>query len=181
MECSPESCSYGRTYVGGSGPLPASLLLIGENPGARELESGIPFVGPAGKVLDLCLAMAGLDRSQCRITNMACCADLKRDIRRPTPGEITACWPRLLAEITACQPKVIVCFGNTPQNEFLPGIKITGARGKFRAWKHPLAGRIIPVMSTYHPSFTLHSPASGARQLIIEDLRLVGEYLCTSS
>lgn len=177
MECIQGQCAFDRIFISGAGPLPAPILLIGENPGAREIDTGIPFVGPAGKVLDTCLLSAGIDRAQCRVTNIACCADLKRDIRKPTPGEIEACMPRLLHEITACDPKIIVCLGGTPQGEFLPGLRITGARGKLRAWVHPYTKKVYPVLSTYHPSFTLHSPASGAKQLIIEDLCLVGEII----
>ena len=94
------------------------LLLVGEQPGDQEDISGKPFVGPAGKLLDKCLAEAGIDRKQTYVTNMV--KHFKWEPRgkrrlheKPNQMEISACKPWLEREIEAVQPKLIVALGAT--------------------------------------------------------------------
>jgi uracil-DNA glycosylase len=161
-------CQYGRQFVGGQGPVPADYLVVGEAPGAVELDTGLPFQGPAGRLLNRLLGLAGIDRENCRVVNAVCCVDLKREIRKPLPDEIEACWPRLQLEVTNCDPKVIILLGNVALTKFFPGMTITQARGKFRSYNG------TPVIATYHPAYCLRNPIG--TPLVVADLELAHDY-----
>ena len=128
---------------------------MGENPGKRELAEGVPFVGPAGRLLNSLLVEAGLTRESLRITNTCACTELEREDRRPLPAELEACRPRLLAEIELCDPRVLLLMGNTALSAFLPGFRIGEVAGSWRSYE----GRIL--VPTFHPSHLLR----GAKQV----------------
>lgn len=145
----------GSGFVQGDGPLPSSILIVGEAPGETEAKTGKPFVGQAGKLLDKLLKRAGIERSMCRVANVICCRPPSNALAgAPYEHEaIGACSPLLEEEIKKCQPKVIVALGATAFR------RLTGLTGitRYRGFpiRHPSGAWIVP---TFHPSFLLPRP-----------------------
>jgi DNA polymerase len=168
--------------VFGEGPVPARLMLVGEQPGNEEDLAGRPFVGPAGRLLDEALAQAGIDRSQVYVTNVV--KHFKWEPRgkrrihaKPSAGEIAACLPWLEAELALVQPRVVVCLGATAAQALLGRqFRVSRQRGAFLT--SPLAPR---VLATVHPSSLLRAPDDETRrretQRFVEDLRTVAAAL----
>jgi uracil-DNA glycosylase len=168
--------------VFGEGPVPAGLMLVGEQPGNEEDLAGRPFVGPAGRLLDDALAQADIDRSQVYVTNVV--KHFKWEPRgkrrihaKPSAGEIAACLPWLEAELALVQPRVVVCLGATAAQALLGRqFRVSRQRGAFVT--SPLAPR---VLATVHPSSLLRAPDEETRrretQRFVEDLRTVAAAL----
>jgi uracil-DNA glycosylase len=162
--------------VFGDGSVHAKMMLIGEQPGDQEDLTGIPFSGPAGRLLDRGLADAGIDREEVYITNAVkhfkwLPRGKRRLHQKPNGREITACRPWLVAEVEAIQPGVLVCLGATAARAVLGKMtKISEHRGEFL--KSDLGSRIIV---TVHPSSILRIEDSDMRQVamgqFIDDLR----------
>ncbi len=95
--------------VPGEGPLTAKVMLIGQNPGAEEDETGRPFVGRAGKFLTKILAENNIKREDIFISNIVKHVSPKN--RKPYPDEVAACIPYLNAQINVIKPKIIVLLG----------------------------------------------------------------------
>jgi uracil-DNA glycosylase len=164
--------------VFGEGPEGALVMLVGEQPGDAEDLVGHPFVGPAGKLLDRCLAEAGIDRSRTYVTNVVkhfkwVPRGPRRIHSKPGAVEIEACFPWLEAEIAAVKPQIIVALGATAAQALF---------GKaFRVMRD--RGRLIPsalashALATVHPSSLLRAPDEATRQRetrrFVEDLRKV--------
>jgi DNA polymerase len=150
----------------------ARLMLIGEGPGAREDETGRPFVGRSGQLLDGLLSAAGLDSERdAYLCNVVKCRP--PDNRRPTAAELEACRPWLERQIALVDPALIVLVGATALEGVL-GLRggITRLRGQ---WLKPedglLQGRRL--MAILHPSYLLRfrSEAAGSpRALTAADL-----------
>jgi len=98
-----------KNIVFGEGNLHADIMFIGEGPGAREDETGRPFVGPAGKLLDEMIASLGLARSDTYIANVVKCRPPNN--RDPQPDEREMCMGYLRAQVAFIKPKIIVCLG----------------------------------------------------------------------
>ncbi|HSN85123.1 MAG TPA: UdgX family uracil-DNA binding protein, partial [Thermoanaerobaculia bacterium] len=144
--------------------------------------AGKPFVGPAGRVLDECLAEAGIPREEVFVTNAV--KHFKWEPRgkrrihaKPTLGEVRACRPWLEAELALVKPQGIVCLGATASQTLMgPKFKITIERGKFfeTSWASWLT-------ATLHPSVILRMPDEvarrEAREQLVEDLRAVARRL----
>jgi uracil-DNA glycosylase family protein len=168
--------------VFGAGPAKARLMLVGEQPGDVEDLQGLPFVGPAGRLLDRALAEAGIDRARVYVTNAVKHFKwVQRGKRRlhskPGAREIQACYPWLEAEIATLKPEIIVCLGATAAQALLGrSFRVSQRRGAFIA--SPLASH---VMATIHPSSLLRAPdpATRAREFtrFIAELRTVAERL----
>lgn len=151
-----ESCracalAEGRTKtVFSRGREDAKLMLIGEGPGEKEDESGLPFVGPAGQLLDRMIEAMGFARDEVYICNIVKCRPPKNRI--PHPDEVEACRPFLDAQIDAIAPELILVLGRSAA-EALQLIPEDGRwRGRFASYR----GRT--TLSTFHPSFLLRSP-----------------------
>ena len=103
--------------VPGEGPLNAKVMLVGQNPGADEDESGKPFVGRAGKFLTKVLSENGIKREDVFITNIV--KHISPQNRKPYDDEVAACLPYLITQINVIKPKIIVLLGasakETPQ------------------------------------------------------------------
>jgi uracil-DNA glycosylase family protein len=144
--------------VFGEGPADAALMLVGETPGNQEDLAGRPFVGPAGKLLDRCLAEAGIDRQETYVTNVVKHfkwepRGKRRIHKKPNAMEIRACKPWLEAEIERVAPQVLVCLGATAAQALLgPRFKVTQSRGQIIA-----SDRAPRILATYHPSSLLRS------------------------
>lgn len=153
-------------------------MLIGEQPGNQEDLEGHPFVGPAGKLLDVALVKAGVDRKKVYVTNAVKHfkwepRGKRRIHKKPNSAEIAACRPWLEAEIAAIKPKVIVCLGATAAQALMGrDFRVTQQRGELL--DSPLAPH---VMATVHPSSILRAPDEASRheemRRFIQDLRKI--------
>ena len=164
--------------VPGLGPRAASVVFIGEQPGNEEDLQGLPFVGPAGKLLDRALGEVGIDRATVYVTNVVKHFKFeergKRRIhKKPNAAEINACRPWLEAEISLIKPRVIVCLGATAAKSLLgSAYRLTKEHGKFttHAWA-PY------VTATIHPSAVLRAPDEEQRHQqyhgLVADLKQV--------
>lgn len=161
----------GRTNtVFGEGDADAKLMFIGEGPGQTEDETGRPFVGKAGELLDKMIVAMGLTREQVYIANVVKCRPPNN--RAPLPTEVDACWDYLRRQVEAINPRVIVTLGGPATNRILMTEKgITAIRG---AWSQcTLFNPPIPVMPTFHPAFLLRSYTPDNRKKVWADLQQV--------
>ncbi len=161
--------------VFGSGDTAASVVLVGEAPGADEEKHGRPFVGRAGQLLDRALESAGLDRSRVWITNVVKIRPTepgarggKRN-RPPTAEERAAFLPWLSRELEIIHPDAVVCLGATAAKALLDrNVKIGDMRGQ---WLDGPAG--TQVLTTYHPAYLLRPFKGHDRRFdeLVGDLR----------
>ena len=163
--------------VGGEGPAPALVMLVGEQPGDKEDLAGAPFVGPAGRILDQALAAADLPRQRLYVTNAV--KHFKNEPRgkfrlhkKPDAGEVEACRWWLRQELRLVRPKLIVALGATAAlTLFGKAVTIKAVRGR---WQQLPEGE---VLVTIHPSFLLRQRDSTARRhefdKFVADLALV--------
>jgi uracil-DNA glycosylase family 4 len=138
--------------VPGEGDPNAKLVCVGEAPGAKEDETGRPFVGQAGQLLTKILEAIDLTREQVFICNV-----LKHrppGNRNPRPEEVEACSPYLIRQLELIKPKVIVAFGTFAAQTLL---QTKGGIGQLRGLVHRYHG--IPLIVTYHPAALLRNPA----------------------
>ena len=144
-------CSLGETrhkLVFGVGNAQAEVMLIGEGPGEQEDLQGVPFVGPAGKLLDDMLEMIDLDRQKVYIANIVKCRPPRN--RDPLSVEQVACRPWLDRQIALVNPKIIVCLGRIAAMALIrEDFRITREHGQ---WFERDGRRL---MATYHPSALL--------------------------
>jgi uracil-DNA glycosylase len=166
--------------VFGEGPIPAAMMLVGEQPGDQEDKQGAPFVGPAGRVLDDALDVAGIDRGAVYVTNAVKhfkweARGKRRIHKRPNASEIDACTPWLREEIAHVRPAVIVAMGATAVRAVLGGTRaIASLRGQVLA-----SALGPPMVATVHPSAIVRVPDRDDRRAALEglaaDLRLARE------
>jgi len=151
--CKNCALSATRTQsVFGKGSFSPTVLFVGEAPGEQEDREGKPFVGPAGKLLDLYLEFIGLEEKDYYIANILKCRPPRN--RDPLPEEEEACLPYLREQLKLLQPKILVCLGRIAAKRIIdPDFRITKQRG---IW-YDLGG--LRVMATYHPSALLRDPA----------------------
>src|SRR3984957_11204858 len=176
----------GTQTVFGEGAAHSKLMLVGEQPGDQEDQSGKPFVGPAGKLLDSALVEAGIDRKKVYVTNAVKHfkwepRGKRRIHKKPGATEIAACRPWLDAEIAAIRPKVILCLGATAAQSLLgKTFRVTQHRGEFID-----SERAPFVAATVHPSSILRAPDEDTRrtemQRFIADLKTIAKVLSKSS
>ena len=144
-------CSLGETrhnLVFGVGNAQAEVMLIGEGPGEQEDLQGVPFVGPAGKLLDDMLEMIDLDRQKVYIANIVKCRPPRN--RDPLNVEQEACRPWLDRQIALVNPRIIVCLGRIAAMAMIrEDFRITREHGQW----FDRDGRRL--MATYHPSALL--------------------------
>jgi uracil-DNA glycosylase family protein len=164
--------------VFGAGDPHARVMLVGEQPGDAEDKKGLPFVGPAGQLLDRALEAAGVDREHLYVTNAV--KHFKWQLRgkrrlhkTPAQREIDACHQWLAQEIAAVQPQVICCLGSTAAKAVIgKDFKVSIQRGQFV--ESPLAQH---VFATLHPSALLRlrdeEEKEQAFQHLVNDLSLI--------
>jgi DNA polymerase len=175
----------GTQTVFGEGPAPATVMLVGEQPGHEEDLAGHPFVGPAGRLLDRALEAAGLDRKAVYVTNVVKHFNWEprgkwRIHKKPTAWHVRACRPWILTELAAVQPRALVCLGATAAQALLGrNVRITESRG--RTIPSPFAPYAI---ATLHPSAVLRAPDDAARALamqrLVDDLTTVARLVADS-
>ena len=164
-------CGLARTrrqVVFGEGNENAEVLVVGEAPGAEEDRSGRPFVGRAGKLLDLLLASVGFPRESVYICNVLKCRPPGN--RNPEPEEIEACSPYLRRQVELIGPRVILTVGTFPTQTLLGSPEpISRLRGRV----HEYMG--TPLIPTFHPAAVLRNP--GWIRPVWEDLQRLRELL----
>lgn len=144
-------CEGRSNTVPGEGNPRATLMCIGEGPGANEDAQGRPFVGAAGKLLDQILAAIECPRETVFIANIVKCRPPQN--RKPLPDEAAACLPYLHRQIALVRPTVLLAMGGTAA-EYLLGVK--QSLGALRGAVHRYGE--IPVVVTYHPAALLRNP-----------------------
>ena len=149
LHCSRcQLCGTRHNVVFGVGNRESKLLFVGEGPGEQEDLQGIPFVGPAGKLLDDMLSIIDLDRDHCYIANIVKCRPPRN--RDPQPQEQDACIGYLENQIALLQPKILVCLGRIAAQRLIdPNFRITYDRG---TW---VQRRGMLCTALYHPSAIL--------------------------
>lgn len=136
--------------VFGEGNPDADVLVVGEAPGADEDRTGRPFVGKAGKLLDLLLASVGFSREQVYICNVLKCRPPSN--RNPQPDEVEACSPYLLRQVELVRPRAILAFGTFAAQTLL---QTDTSIGRLRGRVHEYQG--VPLVPTYHPAALLRN------------------------
>ena len=157
------------------GDVPAAgrprLVLVGEAPGATEDETGRPFVGRSGALLDLLLADAGLDRAQAAVLNIVKCRPPGN--RTPTSPEVARCSGWLRRQLDLLDARVVVALGLSSAKWFLGPRTVLG---QVRGRAHEVDGRAVWV--TYHPSAAIRFGPNGApRAALLADLQAVAATL----
>ena len=149
------NCPLGETrtnMVFGVGSKQADILFIGEGPGEQEDLQGEPFVGPAGKLLDIMLELIDLDRTKVYIANIVKCRPPNN--RDPLNTEQDACIGYLRAQTALLKPKIIVCLGRIAAQRIIDkDFRITRQHGQW----FDRAG--VQIMAIYHPSALLRDPS----------------------
>ena len=157
-------CQGRQNIVFGSGNKEASLVFVGEGPGAEEDKTGQPFVGRAGQLLTKMIEAMGYKRSDVYICNVVKCRPPEN--RDPKPEEIDSCEPFLKKQLRAIKPKVIVGLGRIACQTLL---KTQTPMSKFRGEWQEYDG--ISFMPTFHPAYLLRNPP--AKKEVWEDLQKV--------
>ncbi len=168
--------------VFGAGDPHARVMLVGEQPGDEEDKKGLPFVGPAGRLLDRALEAAGVDREHLYVTNAV--KHFKWQLRgkrrlhkTPAQREIDACHQWLEREIETVKPQVLVALGATAARAVISkDFKVSLMRGQFV--ESPLAPH---VFATLHPSALLRLKDEAEKEAafaqLVGDLKLIKKAL----
>ena len=160
LACTACRLAEGRTQVVfGDGNPEADVVFVGEAPGQREDEQGVPFVGRSGQLLDKLLGEVGLERRDVYIANVVKCRPPNN--RDPRPDEIEACKGYLSEQLQLINPKVVVTLGNFSSKLLLKTeTGITRIRGTAYEW---WGRHLVP---TFHPAAALRGSAQ-----VLEDMR----------
>jgi uracil-DNA glycosylase len=170
--------------VFGEGSSKARIMMVGEQPGDQEDRAGRPFVGPAGRILNLALSKAGIERSDVYVTNVvkhfkwsAAVRGKRRIHKKPRYSEVHACRPWLDAELEIVHPQILVCLGASAAQSLLGrDFRVSQQRGQLV--ESPLAPYVVATM---HPSSILRAQDEDSRHLqmeaFIRDLKKVAELL----
>lgn len=157
-------CKNRTNTVFGTGNKNATIMFIGEGPGADEDREGIPFVGKAGKLMNMAFQGIGIKREEVYICNIVKCRPPNN--RTPLKEEAMTCLDYLRAQVIEIKPKIIVLLGNTALKNILGDeYGITSARGKW------IEKKDILYMPTFHPAALLRDETKKID--FWEDLELV--------
>ncbi len=150
-------CNVGNKYIciPGKGDPKSRGLIVGEAPGAREDEQGIPFVGISGGYISGALAKAGVRPEKVYITNCVKCRPPGN--RTPTTEEIEACFVYLFEEVRLIDPVAVMTLGN-PAMQAVTGLK-GGITKKAGLWlRVSRDNEDLLVIPNYHPAFIARNP-----------------------
>ena len=157
-------CQNRTNVVFGTGNKQADLMFIGEGPGADEDKQGIPFVGRAGKLMNMAFEAIGLKREEVYIANIVKCRPPGN--RNPEDDEATVCLNYLRNQVILVKPKIVVLLGSVALKNILgKEYGITASRGKW------VEKRGIWYMPTWHPAALLRDETKKVD--FINDLQLV--------
>jgi uracil-DNA glycosylase family 4 len=159
-----------KKAVPGSGKIDnPDLMLVGEGPGRKEDELGIPFVGAAGRVLDSMLREAGIEKSQYYITNIVKCRPPEN--RKPFDDEVEICTSNYLEkQVELLNPKLICTLGVTALKYFTNKTSVGKNHGKLLRSKNS-----FPIFCTYHPAAIFRR--SSLREKLRDDIRKIPSIL----
>ena len=166
--CACELKKTATMAVFGNGNNKAEVVFIGEAPGKKEDETGVPFMGAAGKFLGEMLESIKMKRDDIYITNIV--KYRPPNNRDPLPQEKEDCKDWLHEELNIIAPKLIVFLGRHSMNHFFPELKISDAHGK-------LINKNIPGINTkyflplYHPAAALYN--GGMREQLFKDFKKI--------
>jgi uracil-DNA glycosylase family protein len=167
--------------VFGEGPAGALLMLVGEQPGDSEDRAGLPFVGPAGRILDHALAAARIDRTQVYVTNAVkhfknVPRGKRRIHQRPNSYEVERCRWWLDRELDLVKPRLTVALGATAASALMgKSVTISKVRGQLVTFREDVDGFV-----TVHPSYILRlrdESRTQEQQRLISDLKQVARHL----
>jgi uracil-DNA glycosylase len=171
--------------VFGRGAANARVVFVGEQPGDVEDKQGLPFVGPAGRLLREAVDDAGIDASSVYITNAVKhfrfeLRGKRRIHQNPGPAHITACRPWLVSEFALLKPELVVVLGATAAKALLgPSFRVTKSRGQLMSWPasahHPEDFPVaeIQALATIHPSAVLRADdRDAAYRGLVDDLKV---------
>jgi uracil-DNA glycosylase family 4 len=158
-----------RQVVFGIGNPRATLMFVGEAPGADEDAKGEPFVGRAGQLLTKIIEAMDLKREDVYIANVIKCRPPGN--RAPEPDEVATCEPFLMRQIDAIAPRVIVALGTHAAHALL---KTDAPISRLRGHVHEFRGG-IKLVPTFHPAFLLRSPER--KRDVWEDMKNVRQLL----
>ncbi|GGR69880.1 uracil-DNA glycosylase [Micromonospora fulviviridis] len=188
--------------VFGRGDESARVVLVGEQPGDMEDQKGLPFVGPAGRLLRKAVDDAGIDPGHIYLTNAVKhfrfeLRGKRRIHQTPDRVHITACRPWLVAEFARLHPEIVVVLGATAAKALLgPTFRVTKQRGELMPWpaaaQHPEDFARVPVdsagtvadapaarlLATIHPSAVLRAENQDvAYDGLVKDLKVAARAL----
>jgi len=171
----PELARQANNLVFGEGNINADIVLIGEAPGKKEDESGLPFVGASGKFLDEMLEQINLARTGIYITNIV--KYRPPDNRDPLESEKQLFLPYLQKQLQIIQPKLIVTLGRHAASCFLPEIKLVHQHGiavqlSLSFSDSSLEVTLIPM---YHPAAALYN--GSMRQTLMDDFMKLPDFI----
>jgi DNA polymerase len=166
--CTCELKNTATRAVFGNGNPHAKVVFIGEAPGKKEDETGVPFVGAAGKFLDEMLESIKMIRSDIYITNIV--KYRPPNNRDPLPEEKEACKDWLHEELNMIAPKLIVFLGRHSMNHFFPDLKISKAHGKL-VIKNIQGINTKYFLPLYHPAAALYN--GGMREELMNDFKKI--------
>jgi DNA polymerase len=150
-----QKCELSKTrtnVVVGHGPVPCTVMVIGEGPGEQEDVQGKPFVGKAGQLLTKIFESVNIDReTQVYITNTVKCRPPQN--RTPFPTEMESCKPYLLRQIQIVQPKILILLGSPSlKNVLEETLTISKVRGQWYKSKVDYMEEPLYIMPMFHPS-----------------------------
>ncbi len=166
-------CELGKTRthaVVSRGNPHAPIMIVGEGPGQNEDETGLPFVGKAGQLLDKILESVNLTAEDVFICNVVKCRPPKN--RDPEPNEVKACKPYLLEQVRMVDPKIILLAGRTAVEGVMGSkkVQITKIRGQWLEWEGRLC---MPIL---HPAYLLRNSSrepNSPKWLMWQDIQVV--------
>ncbi len=159
----PDLAKTAKQLVFGEGNPDADIVFIGEAPGKKEDEQGVPFIGASGKFLSEMLALIDLEREDIYITNIV--KYRPPNNRDPFASEKEAFLPFLQKQVEVIKPKLIVTLGRHSMDAVLPGLKIAQAHGE------PITYQGQLYLPLYHPAAALYN--GSMRQTLIEDFNKI--------
>ena len=163
----PELRQQATQLVIGDGSVDADIVFIGEAPGKKEDERGVPFVGASGRFLDEMLTAANMNREGVYITNIV--KYRPPNNRDPSREEKATFLPYLIRQLEIIQPKVIVTLGRHSMEYFLPNEKIGEVHGQPR--RVTLGDAEVILVPLFHPAAALYN--GSLRQTLIDDFAQV--------
>ena len=176
--------------VFGRGAPQARMVFLGEQPGDIEDQHGLPFVGPAGRLLREAVDEAGIDPGDLYISNTVKhfrfeMRGKRRIHQTPGPAHIAACRPWVVAEFALLKPQLLVILGATAGKALLgPSFRVTRSRGQLMPWpasaEHPEDFPVgeIQALATIHPSAVLRADdRDTAFRGLVDDLRVAAAAL----
>jgi uracil-DNA glycosylase family protein len=170
--------------VFGEGDVNAKVMLVGQGPGVVEEQTGRPFAGPSGRLLDQALTEAGLKREQLWLTNVIKCRAVKQEKgrladRAPSVAELKACRPWLDDELAIIQPSIIVCIGVPSAKALIDKkFRLSEEHGQFWEWEDGTRR-----MAVFHPAYVLRLRSVDQEafertwQALLDDLKEVSALL----